>query len=117
MKYFFTLITFIFINVFLIYSKENSRWITAGQGLYMREAPDEKSKKIETIPYGKEVTFIEESGEDVTMLNTTGKWTKIEWNGKKGWVFGGFLNDEPQYNFFKLLDKVKKAKKGDIIKI
>lgn len=54
----------------------------------MRETPDERGKKIVTIPYGERVTLIEETGKDITISSATGKWTKVEWNGKESWVFG-----------------------------
>lgn len=117
MKYFFTIIVFVLINAFYIYAGENSRWVISEEGLNMRETPNEKAKKMYTIPFGAEIVFIEEIGEEVSIDDAVGKWSKVKWNNKEGWVFGGFLNNEYQYNFFKLMDKVKKAKKGDIIKI
>ncbi len=69
----------------------NSRWVIADSGLRMRDAPDERGNKIDTIPYNSEVVLLEEIGDVVKISDVIGKWSKVEWNAKKGWVFGGFL--------------------------
>ena len=38
--------------------------------------------------------LLEEKGEDISLAGTTGKWSKVDWNGKTGWVFGGFLSEK-----------------------
>jgi|GEM_PF-4292998 len=96
MRLFIAVIICMFINTFLIFAGGGSLWVTAEPGLRMREAPNEKAKKIVTIPYGEEVIFIEETGDEITVSGATGRWTRIEWNGKTGWVFGGFLSDNDQ---------------------
>jgi hypothetical protein len=60
-------------------------------GLRMRETADQKGKQIALIPDGAKITFLEEQGDDITISDRKGKWSKVEWNGKTGWVFGGFL--------------------------
>jgi len=92
MKKIIIFIFYMFINIFFIYSSDNSRWVTADVGLRMREAPDLNSKKITTIPYNEEVIFLEETGDKFTISGVTGKWTKVKWEDKTGWVFGGFLS-------------------------
>lgn len=76
-------------------SKENSaagkRIVDARDGLRMRETPGASGKVITLIPYKSEVLFISEKNESVTIGKVTGKWTEVEWNGKRGWVFSGFL--------------------------
>ncbi|MBN1798555.1 MAG: SH3 domain-containing protein [Spirochaetales bacterium] len=57
----------------------------------MREAPNLGAKKIGLIPYGEQVLLIEETGAPVAISGITGRWSKINWKGKAGWVFGGFL--------------------------
>ena len=73
--------------------KENAvKWIVdTKDGLRMRETPDTNGKVLALIPDKSEVKFVSEKSENVTVGNVTGKWTEIEWNGQKGWVFGGFL--------------------------
>jgi hypothetical protein len=78
-------------------SKENSsagkRIVDARDGLRMRETAGASGKIITVIPYKGEVLFISEKNESVTIGGITGKWTEVEWNGKRGWVFGGFLKN------------------------
>lgn len=66
-------------------------YVSASAGLKLREQSNQNAKLIVVIPYGSEVNVIEESGEVLTIAGKTGKWTKIDWNGNKGWAFGGFL--------------------------
>jgi len=61
-------------------------------GLRMRENADLTSEKIATIPNGTKVEKLEETGDVVTISGKTGKWTKVKWEDKEGWVFGGFLS-------------------------
>ncbi len=72
-----------------------SRWITAEKGLRMREAPSETAKIIILIPHGSEISFLEEQGREMTIGGAKGKWTKVSWQGREGWVFGGFLSTSP----------------------
>lgn len=69
-----------------------SRWITAEKGLRMREAPSETAKIITLVPQGTEVTFIGEDDREMTIGGAKGKWTKVSWQGREGWAFGGFLS-------------------------
>ena len=69
------------------------RWVVEKQGLRMREAPDQKGKLITVIPYSAKVEVLGDKGDPMTIAGSTGKWTEVKWNAKKGWVFGGFLGD------------------------
>ena len=69
------------------------RWVTEKQGLRMREAPDQKGKVITVVPHAAKVEVLGEKGDPMTIAGSTGKWTEVKWNAKKGWVFGGFLGD------------------------
>jgi uncharacterized protein YgiM (DUF1202 family) len=95
----YTVITFlVFVSfLFVINCQANTddiRWVTADVGLNMRAAPDLKAEKIGLIPYGEKVKLIEETGDRITISGATGKWSKVQWKGKTGWVFGGFLIGE-----------------------
>jgi len=68
------------------------RYVTVKDGLNMREEPSPTGKKMATIPYKEGVLKLEEMSETFTIDKTEGKWTKITWQGKTGWVFGGFLS-------------------------
>lgn len=86
---------FLFTNsTVIINSQENinePRWVTADVGLNMRDSPSLKAKKIGLIPHGEKVLLIEETGNLITISGVTGKWSKIKWKGKMGWVFGAYL--------------------------
>ncbi len=81
-------------STLIINSQENineSRWVTADVGLNMRDSPNLNAKKIGLIPYGEQVLLIEETGKLIAISGVTGKWSKIKWKGKMGWVFGAYL--------------------------
>ncbi len=60
-------------------------------GLIVRQAPNTKSAKLGVIPFGFFVTVIQVTGHQETLFGKTGHWMKIQWNGKEGYAFGGFL--------------------------
>ncbi len=68
------------------------RYVAVKDGLNMREEPSPTGKKMLTISYRQEVQKLEEKPESFTIDKTEGKWTKVSWRGKTGWVFGGFLS-------------------------
>lgn len=67
-------------------------WIVPKVGLRYRDTPDLNGKKLGVIPYSEKVVLVEEKGNDMTISGVTGKWSRVEWNNKTGWVFGGFLS-------------------------
>jgi hypothetical protein len=69
------------------------RFVSADAGLRMRDAPHLDGNQLCIIPFNTEVKLLEESGEEITISGAAGKWSKVEWNGKQGWVFGGFLSE------------------------
>jgi len=71
-----------------------SRWVTAGHGLKIRENPDLNSKTLDVIPNKEEVLLLEEKPEEITISGTVGKWSLVQYGKLKGWVFGGFLSIE-----------------------
>ncbi len=73
---------------------EKSRKITSEGGLRMRDAPDITGSKIAVIPRGEIVELLEETGEMITISGITGKWSKVKWKNRTGWVFGGFLSTD-----------------------
>lgn len=72
-----------------------SRWIAAEKGLRLREAPSETARIITLIPHGSEVRFRGEEDREMTIGGAKGKWTKVSWQGREGWAFGGFLSTSP----------------------
>jgi hypothetical protein len=84
---------FIYLSALSVYSQAAGlRWVSAEKGLKMRETPSVSGREITLIPHNSEVEFIEEQQQEVAIAGTRGKWTMVSWNGRKGWVFGGFLS-------------------------
>ena len=91
-------IIFIIFISFYIFPKDNKkRWVTAEPGLRMRKSPSIKSNRICTIPFEEEVILLEEIGKKITISERTGRWSKVKWKDKTGWVFGGFLTKNDPY--------------------
>lgn len=75
-------------------------FVNAKGGLYLREKPDQSSKKITLIPDASKVEVIEQQIKEVTILGKNGRWARARYSGKEGWVFDGFLveSNETQSN-------------------
>ncbi|HNX25070.1 MAG TPA: SH3 domain-containing protein [Spirochaetota bacterium] len=65
--------------------------VQAAAGLTMREEPGTSGKSIVVIPDGNTVKIIDKGTTEETIAGKTSVWYHVEWNGKRGWVFGGFL--------------------------
>lgn len=65
--------------------------ISASGGLRLRVKPNKKAKSLNIIPDGSLVIIIEVKNPEIILGGRKGKWTKIEWFGQTGWVFGAFL--------------------------
>ena len=66
-------------------------YVNAGGGLRMRVAPSTEAERVLTIPDKASVAVIETEGPEIELAGTRGKWTKVDYAGNQGWVFGGFL--------------------------
>jgi hypothetical protein len=67
----------------------------AFSGLRIRKSPSEKGEVLATIPYGSKVKVISSEGEETILLGLKGRWSKVEWNKKNGYVFNGLLSRYP----------------------
>lgn len=76
-----------------VHGESKTMTVDTSAGLKMRSVPDQKSDVLVVIPNGKTVQVIEEKPEEMTIGSRTGKWCKVEYDGKTGWVFGGFLKE------------------------
>lgn len=91
----------LFLLVILAFSACNevvvtkSMRITAIPNLRMREEPSITSNSIAFPKYGELVESLGEVGEEETHDRVRGRWSKIIYNGKEGYVFGGFLKEAP----------------------
>ncbi|MBN1799741.1 MAG: SH3 domain-containing protein [Spirochaetales bacterium] len=72
-----------------------SMWISADVGLKMRDAPNLSGEIICVIPYTEKVLVNEVVGKEIALSGATGKWCRVVWKNKEGWVFGGFLAERP----------------------
>jgi len=112
------IISLFFIISSAITAPENLRYAGAKAGLVMRETPDTAGKKITLIPLDEEVTLLEEKNDTVTIAGKTGKWSKITWKDKTGWVFGGFLKKDEDYATMPvvpILDRIKGMQFGFVL--
>lgn len=67
-------------------------YAAAKSGLIIRSEASTESARLGLIPYGSSLTVFEQTGDTITILGQQGRWTRIEFQGTKGWVFGGFLS-------------------------
>ena len=79
-----------------VYSEGDELFVLATSGLRMREAPINGSS-VTTIPYGEEVKILKIEAYDLreefrrTYDGISVTWPKVEYKGKVGYVFDGFL--------------------------
>jgi len=72
--------------------KGTTLYVTERSGLKLRGDKNISSAVIALMPYRDGATLIEESGEPVRLMGASGKWCRVEWDGKTGWAFSGFLS-------------------------
>ena len=80
------------------------QWYSTVNGLSLREVPDQKGKRITTIPFGSSVTDLEETSDFKEKIELRGEihyttWQKVAYhepNGNlvEGWAYGGGLSLE-----------------------
>jgi hypothetical protein len=68
-------------------------YVAVKAGMSMREKPDAKAKVLEKIPYSEKLTvnFYSDSVIDITTEGITGKWVKVTYKGKTGYVVSSYL--------------------------
>lgn len=85
-------------------------YVLAQNGLLVREKPTTTSKVIGKLDFGKmSKVSIQQYGEEITVienknlpLEIEGKFRKIQYEGKEGYVFDGYLTT---FSFFTLIDR------------
>lgn len=70
-------------------------YVIAGSGLLIRADPDTNSSRLGLVPYGKQVEVLGQSEKRMTIGGKSGHWTKISYENKTGWSFGGYLSATP----------------------
>ncbi len=90
--------------------QNGSRWISAENGLRIRDKPNQSAKKLGVIPFGEKVNWLAENDEIVYLAGTHGKWTKIKWGETIGWVYGGFLSEmNPEQSEAEIIDDINRS--------
>lgn len=69
-------------------------WMNYVDGAQMRAELDLYSKKLLIVPDDEKVFVVKEAWDELTIDNRKGKWSKVIYKGKEGWIFGGFLTME-----------------------
>jgi len=67
------------------------RFVSAKEGLRVRDKPDINSNVIGVLEYKKQFSFIEESKDSSTIDGITSYWYSLAIGDGYGWVFGGYL--------------------------
>ncbi len=89
------------------------RYVLASDGLVVRTAPDISSERIDTLPFAAKVSLLAKSDHEFEVTGSDGgkireRWYRISFQGRDGWIFGGFLGD-----FDELNRRIEQAKKSD----
>jgi hypothetical protein len=73
------------------------RFVAAPSGLRLRETPDVKGKLVVTAPYSSSVELLKKqpaAPKTLTIEGKKGKFVYVQYEGKKGYVFDGFLQED-----------------------
>lgn len=68
--------------------------VTAPSGLSFRQAPNLKAKLISTVAYQEEVLTCSQTEGPLTVGDLKGHWRPVMYQGKKGYMFDGYLQIE-----------------------
>src|SRR4030042_4330008 len=93
--------TMLLILLTLIISCKNEKqklWIISEKGLHLREKPDLLSKSIILIPFGEEITKLNDTEIEASVDKIGGNWINVNYNNNHGWVFDAFVNPFVKYN-------------------
>ena len=69
--------------------------VVAFSGLKLRIAPGLDQQVLMVVPYGEQVTILEETDIALSVEWLEGNWTKVEYENTEGYIFNGFLTDSP----------------------
>ncbi|MCC6723119.1 MAG: SH3 domain-containing protein [Saprospiraceae bacterium] len=78
--------------------------VTAPSGLVLREQPSKDSKRVLAIPFEDVVTVCEIYSPENEQVNLEGigwgRWQRVMYQGKEGFVFDHYLDGSPLYEVF-----------------
>lgn len=107
------------------YAANDALYVLATSGLNLRDKADANGTKITNVPYGSTVKVLAEdlgktaySVEEIKGFKIEGYWVKVDFGGKIGYLFDGFLSKwaapkNDAYDFATYLDKACKKVKSD----
>tara|TARA_R100001369_G_scaffold64192_1_gene91441 strand:+ start:302 stop:1180 length:879 start_codon:yes stop_codon:yes gene_type:complete len=82
-------------NLALIFAQQQA-FVTADNGLTLREKPDVSSERLGKLHYGDEIEITEQTNIELIIIDEgeriAGNWVKIKANSKSGYVFNGYLS-------------------------
>jgi hypothetical protein len=82
----------------LLLTSQNPFFVTADNGLTVREQPDPKARRVGKLNYGEAIDVIETTNINLAIVDDgeqiEGQWVKMQSPSIKGYVFNGFLSPE-----------------------
>ncbi len=69
----------------------NTLYILASSGLNMRDQPSKTGKAVVLVPYGGFIKLTHTTQKSEVIDNISGNWIEADFNGKKGFLFDGYL--------------------------
>lgn len=73
-------------------------WVADKSGVTLRDAPSRSGKRLAVMPYGSELTVINNQGPSETIGGKAAHWVNVKYTdrgaSKSGWCFAGFLTDQ-----------------------
>lgn len=83
-------------------SRQMSCKVIAPSGMRMRSTPSLKASVVTSVPHDSLVRACNETFGEMTYEDMVGNWRKVDYKGKVGYMFDGFLEImeliEPEYN-------------------
>jgi len=77
------------------YSESFDARVNSRNGLRLRQTPSATAETVAKIPYFEIVKVLRTNGPTDVFRNTSKNWYFIEYKGKKGWIWGGYLTKQP----------------------
>lgn len=73
--------------------KNNEYIVIPKSGLILRSEPNRNSDKLELIPENSNLIILEKDNKVEKIGNSESNWYLVEYNGKKGWIFGAYIRE------------------------
>jgi len=74
---------------------DNKAVVNSKDGLLMRDIPGRMGKQVAIIPHGTKIKINGLSDMTEEINGIVAHWVKVEYNNKKGWVYGAYLDVSP----------------------